>query len=241
MSHDDLQGPKAVISEWAVSRARPQLPDTWIGEKSHAERTDRPARYNAGTVKASSHDVTMLLQAWRGGDEEALHALVPLVHDELRRIARRSVRRDRANHSIQATLLVNEAFMRLVEVRRIDWRNRAHFLAMAARVMRRVLVDLARARRADKRGGGAILVSFDEEEMGVTRDADVVRLDDALEELATLDARKGRVVELRFFAGLTVDETAATLGVSSKTVLRDWEFARAWLRREVSREAAGDA
>lgn len=192
-------------------------------------------------VNGSSHDVTLLLKAWRSGDEEALRELVPIVHDELRRIASRNVRGDRANPSIQTTLLVNEAFMRLVEVRRVDWRNRAHFLAMAARVMRRVLVDLARARRADKRGGGLIRVSFDEDAFGTTRDADVVRLDDALEELAALDARKCQVVEMRFFAGLSVDETAATLGVSSKTVLRDWEFARAWLRREVSREGAGDA
>ncbi len=185
--------------------------------------------------------MTALLRAWSDGDDGALHALVPLVHDELRRIARRCVFGDRANHSMQATALVNEAFLRLVDVQRIDWRNRAHFLAMCARLMRRVLVDLARARHADKRGGGAVLVSFDEETMSASRAADVMRLDDALDALEAVDKRKSRVVELRFFGGLTVDETAATLNVSSKTVLRDWEFARAWLKRELTREATCDA
>ena len=194
-----------------------------------------------GTVPSSQRDVTVLLHAWRDGNEAALHALLPLVHDELRRIARRSIRGDRANRSIQATLLVNEVFLRLLDVRRVNWQSRAHFLAMSSRLMRRVLVDLARARRADKRGGGAILVSFDEEIVGGVQAADVSRLNDALDALAVLDDRKSRVVELRFFGGLTVDEVATALDVSSKTVLRDWEFARAWLQRELTREAAGDA
>jgi RNA polymerase sigma factor (TIGR02999 family) len=188
-----------------------------------------------------AHDVTALLRAWREGDDGALHALVPLVHDELHRVARRCVQGDRGHQSIQATLLVNEAFLRLVDVRQVDWQSRAHFLAMSARVMRRVLVDYARARTADKRGGGAIFVSFDENAFASTPAADVVRLHDALEALAALDARKSRVVELRFFGGLTVDETAAVLEVSPKTVLRDWEFARAWLQRELTRETGRDA
>lgn len=186
-------------------------------------------------------DVTGLLKAWRAGEEDALNALVPLVHDELRRLAGRCLRDDRGHHSIQATLLVNEAFLRLVDARRIDWQSRSHFLAMSARVMRRVLVDLARARRAGKRGGDAVFVSLDENAVGQAPGADVIRLNDALDALANLDERKSRVVELRFFGGLTVDEIAAALDVSSKTVLRDWEFARAWLHRELASGAVGDA
>jgi len=184
----------------------------------------------------------VLLRAWREGDETALDALMPLVHGELRRIARRCLHGERANHSVQATELVNEAYLRLVDVRQVDWQDRTHFLAMSARLMRRVLVDLARSRGADKRGGGAVRVTLDEAAIGgVAPDADVIRLDDALQALAALDGRKSRVVELRFFAGLTADETAVALQVSSKTVLRDWEFARAWLQRELTGEAGRDA
>ena len=187
-------------------------------------------------------EVTVLLKAWREGDEAALDALMPLVHDELRRIAGRCLHGERANHSVQATELVNEAFLRLVGVQHVDWQNRTHFLARSGRLLRRVLVDLARSRGADKRGGGAVRVTFDEAELGVRApDADVIRLDDALQALAALDDRKSRVVELRFFGGLTVDETASVLHVSSKTILRDWEFARAWLQRELSRETERDA
>ena len=189
-----------------------------------------------------SHDVTGLLKAWREGDEAALDALMPLVHEELRRIARGCLHGERAKHSVQATELVNEAFLRMVDVQHVDWQNRTHFLAMSARLMRRVLVDLARARAADKRGGGAVRVTLDEAALpGVAPHADVIRLDDALQALAALDERKSRVVELRFFGGLTADETAAALQVSSKTVRRDWEFARAWLQRELTRGDARDA
>jgi RNA polymerase sigma-70 factor, ECF subfamily len=189
-----------------------------------------------------THEATVLLRAWREGDEKALDALMPLVHDELRRIARRCLYGERANHSVQATELVNEAFLRLVDVQHVDWQNRTHFLAMSARLMRRVLVDLARSRGADKRGGGAVRVTLNDAAIGgVAPDADVIRLDDALRALADLDERKSRVVELRFFGGLTADETAVALRVSSKTVLRDWEFARAWLQRELTREAGRDA
>jgi RNA polymerase sigma factor (TIGR02999 family) len=185
--------------------------------------------------------VTVLLRAWSAGDATALEALMPLVHDELRRIARGCLYGERANHSVQATELVNEAYLRLVDVRQVDWQNRTHFLAMSARLMRRVLVDLARTRGADKRGGHAVRVALDDAAIGgVSPDADVIRLDDALQALAALDDRKSRVVELRFFGGLTVDETALALQVSSKTVLRDWEFARAWLQRELTRESGRD-
>jgi RNA polymerase sigma factor (TIGR02999 family) len=185
--------------------------------------------------------VTALLRAWRSGDDRALDALVPLVHDELHRIARRCLRGDRGNLSVQATGLVNEAFLRLVDVQHVDWHDRTHFFAMSARLMRRVLVDLARARLADKRGGGVVRVAFDENIVAAQPEADVARLDDALDALAAIDDRKSRVVELRFFGGLSVEETAAALGVSSKTVQRDWEFARAWLHRELTREVGRDA
>jgi len=170
----------------------------------------------------------------------ALEALMPLVHDELRRIARRCLYGQRANHSVQPTELVNEAFLRLAGVQEVNWQNRTHFMAMSARLMRRVLVDLARSRGADKRGGGAVRVTLDDATTGIAPNADVIRLDDALQALAAEDDRKSRVVELRFFGGLTVDEIAATLQVSSKTVLRDWEFARAWLERELTRAGRGD-
>jgi RNA polymerase sigma factor (TIGR02999 family) len=170
----------------------------------------------------------------------ALEALMPLVHDELRRIARRCLYGQRANHSVQPTELVNEAFLRLAGVQEVNWQNRKHFMSMSARLMRRVLVDLARSRGADKRGGGAVRVTLDDATTGIAPNADVIRLDDALQALAAEDDRKSRVVELRFFGGLTVDEIAATLQVSSKTVLRDWEFARAWLERELTRAGRGD-
>jgi len=159
---------------------------------------------------------------------------MPIVYQELRQIARRCLYGERAGHSVRATALVHEAYLRLVDVRQIDWRNRVHFLAMAARLMRRTLVDLARARRADKRGGDAVRVTFDEGLLPAQAiDDQVVRLDEALQALAALDERKCRVVELRFFGGLSVDETAEALRVSTKTVARDWEFARAWLQREL--------
>ena len=182
-------------------------------------------------------DVTTLLRAWGEGDEQALHELMPLVERELNRIARACLAGDRGYRSISATALVNEAFVRLVQIERINWQDRAHFLSVGARLMRRVLVDLARARRSDKRGGDAVRVSLDEAMLaGNQHDADVVRLDDALDALARMDPRKGRVIELRFFGGLSAEETAAVLDVSTKTVIRDWTFAKAWLQREMTPE-----
>jgi RNA polymerase sigma-70 factor, ECF subfamily len=183
---------------------------------------------------ADSPDVTGLLRAWRHGDQTALHHLIPVVERELNRIAHRCLLGEGASCSVSATALVNEAFLRLVDLKEIDWQDRTHFLAMSARLMRRVLVDLARARRAEKRGGDVVRVTFDEALLANgTREADLIRLDDALEALAAIDSRKGQVVELRFFGGLSVEETAAALDVSSKTVLRDWNFAKAWLQREM--------
>src|SRR5262249_556890 len=159
---------------------------------------------------------TGLLHAWRRGDEGALSALVPLVHEELHRMARGCLKRDRGNRSVQPTALVNEAFLRLVDTSRIEWQNRVHFLSMAARLMRRVLVDFGRARRAYKRGGAVLRVTFDEAAICDERGASLIELEDALRALAALDERKSRVVELRFFGGLSADESAAVLGVSSK-------------------------
>ena len=159
---------------------------------------------------------------------------MPLVQDELRRIARRCLAGERKGHSLQTTALVNEAYLRMVDVQRVRWQDRAHFLAMAARLMRRILVDIARAKRAQKRGAAAVRVTFDE--LAVSADEpghDLVALDDALVALAAFDERKSRVIEMRFFAGLSVDETASVLGVSVDTVMRDWKLARAWLLREL--------
>jgi RNA polymerase sigma factor (TIGR02999 family) len=181
--------------------------------------------------------VTRLLVAWGGGDQAALRRLTPLVHQELQRIARRCMRGERAGHSLQATALVNEAYMRLVDVQRVHWRDRAHFLAMAARLMRRILVDHARSRGYQKRGGGAIQVSLADGLLVTDKGYDLVALDDALTTLARLDLRKSGVVELRFFGGLTVEETAVALSVSPETVMRDWKLARAWLQRELRRGA----
>lgn len=179
--------------------------------------------------------VTDLLLAWRDGDGMAMKRLVPLVQGELHRIARRCMLAERPGLTLQATALVNEAYLRLVDVQRVNWQNRAHFLAMVARLMRRVLVDAARARQADKRGGGALRVTFDEALLARhARAIELVKLDEALDALAAIDARKAQVIELRFFSGLTLEETAEALGTSVKTVMRDWEFAKAWLRREMT-------
>ena len=179
--------------------------------------------------------MTGLLLAWRQGDDEALERLIPTVESELRRLARRYLARERPGHTLQATALVNEAYLRLVDVRRVDWQNRAHFLAMAARVMRRILVDAARAKGYQKRGGKAVRVTFDEGlPVAAPEEHDIVAIHEALEALARVDARKSRVVELRFFGGLSIEETASVLNVSSDTVKRDWRLARAWLLREMT-------
>ncbi len=190
----------------------------------------------------SSHDVTGLLVAWRSGDETALNRLIPIVHDELHRIARACLAGERPGHSLQATALVNEAYLRLIETQGVNWQNRAHFLAMAARVMRRVLVDFARARQYQKRGGGAVRVTLiDEVALSDEPGRDLVALDDALEALAALDERKSRVIEMRFFGGLSVKETAEALQVSPETVMRDWKLAKAWLLRQLRTDAGRNA
>jgi len=183
-------------------------------------------------------DITRLLIDWRGGDQAALERLMPLVHDELRRLARRHMAHERVGHTLQATALVNEAFVRLIDVRQVRWQDRAHFFAMSSRLMRRVLVDFARAKGYQKRGGGAQKVSFDEALVVATEPGqDLVALDDALNALAAFDARKAQVVEMRFFGGLSVEETAEALNVSVDTVMRDWKLAKAWLLRALKQSA----
>ena len=178
---------------------------------------------------------TELLRAWSQGDRSALDRLMPLVYNELHRLARRYMRQERPDHTLQATSLVNEAYLRLIDVNRVEWRNRAHFLALAAQMMRRILVESARSRLRQKRGGGAVHVSLEVHELPDLKEHDLVALNDALSGLATFDARMSQVVELRFFGGLTVDETAHVLNVSPETVNRDWKTAKAWLLREVKR------
>ena len=186
-------------------------------------------------IQDAPPNATMLLQAWSRGDKAAFDALVPLVHAELRRLARRYMRQERTGHTLQPTALVNEAYLRLIDLKQMQWQHRAHFLAMASRMMRRILVDSSRARRYQKRGGGAPKVSLDEALMVSSESArDLVALDDALNGLAAVDPRKGQVVEMRFFGGLTVDETAEALHVSVDTVTREWRLAKVWLLRELS-------
>lgn len=177
--------------------------------------------------------VTGLLMAWRGGNDAALEELVPLVHEELHRIARGCMRGERAGHSLQATALVNEAYLRLIGAQQVDWQNRVHFLAVSARLMRRILVDFARSKKYQKRGGGAQPVTLDEALVVAEPGRDLIALDEALDALGKLDERKARVVEMRFFGGLSVEETAAALGVSGDTVMRDWRLAKAFLLREL--------
>ena len=188
---------------------------------------------------AASPQITTLLIDWRKGDQAALERLIPLVHEELRRIARRHMAHERADHTLQATALVNEVYVRLVDIKQVNWHDRAHFLAMSSRLMRRILVDFARSKGYQKRGGGAQKVSFDEALIVSSEPGqDLIALDDALTALAAFDARKAQVVEMRFFGGLSVEETAAALRVSADTVMRDWKLAKAWLLRELKRSPA---
>ena len=180
------------------------------------------------------HPITALLHAWNGGDEEALAIVTPLVHAELRLMARRHLKSERAAYSLQVTGLVNECYLRLVDMQRVRWNDRAHFLAWSSRLMRRILVDFARERRAAKRGAGLQHLPLDEHLVAQETARDLVALDDALDALARIDERKSQVVELRFFGGLSTEEVAEVLKVSTKTVLRDWQLAKMWLFRELS-------
>jgi len=186
-------------------------------------------------MTAPPKDVTQLLVDWGKGDKQALDGLMPLVYDELHRIASRYLRRERQGHTLQTTALINEAYMRLVDQNRVSWQSRAHFFGVAAQMMRRILVDHARSHLYAKRGGGAQKLTLDEAiATPQERDLDLVALDDALTTLAEIDPQQGRIIELRFFGGLTIDETAEVLSISPATVKRDWNMAKAWLYGEIS-------
>jgi RNA polymerase sigma factor (TIGR02999 family) len=188
-------------------------------------------------TEVPKHEITELLQAWRQGDEHALEKLTPQVYRELHRAARGCMARERGGHTLQTTALINELYLRLFDLKLIDWQNRAHFFALCARQMRRILTDQARARQSHKRGGGAQPVSLDvAPAVAPEASADLVAVDDALNRLAKEDERKSQVVEMRFFGGLSVEETAEVLKVSPETVMRDWKLAKAWLLRDLSGE-----
>ena len=188
-------------------------------------------------MTSSSNSVSQLLIAWGQGDEAALEQLTPLVYDELHRLARRYMRRESPGHTLQTSALVNEAYLRLIDQRNVSWQNRSHFFGIASQLMRRILVDHARTKKRAKRGGSDVRVSLTEATVvAKNKELDVVALDEALERLAQLDEQQSKVVELRFFSGLTVEETAEVMGISKATVKRDWSMAKAWLHRELSRE-----
>jgi RNA polymerase sigma factor (TIGR02999 family) len=184
-------------------------------------------------------DVTQLLKDWSGGNKAALDALAPIVYNELRRLAASHLRRERPDHTLQATALVHEAYLKLIDQRNVQWQNRAHFFGIAAQMIRRLLVDHARTVKAAKRGGGVAALALDEA-LGVAekRDLEIESLDDALHALAEVDPQQARIVELRFFTGLSIEETAEALGISASTVKRDWVVAKAWLFRQLSRTGA---
>jgi RNA polymerase sigma factor (TIGR02999 family) len=210
---------------------------------AHIRRAEPPAGEQTHALGRRIDDIsrppqnpTALLLAWNQGDPDALEALLPLVYEELRQLAGRYMRGERIGHTLQATALVNEVYLRLIDVQRVRWQNRAHFFAMAARLMRRILVEAARARDARKRGAGTPIISLDEAlVVPIEPGSDLVALDEALTALAALDSRKSRVVEMRFFGGLSLDEAAEALQVSRDTVKRDWKMAKLWLLRELER------
>jgi RNA polymerase sigma factor (TIGR02999 family) len=203
-------------------------------------------RYRAGYNQARAvrvgedkpNEITRLLKAWGGGDEAAMERLAPMVYQELHRMARRYMNHEAPGNTLQTTALVNEAYLRLAGAGDVDWQDRAHFFAISAQMMRRILVDAARARRSEKRGGPAARLNFDQvPDVAPSRGRDLIALDDALNELAKLDPRKVRVIEMRFFGGLSVEQTAAILQISPQSVMRDWKLAKAWLTREISGKA----
>ena len=190
-------------------------------------------------IQPQAHDVTQLLQAWGQGENAALEQMVPIVYHELKRIAHRYMAGERQSHTLQTTALVNEVYGKLIDSQKVNWQNRAHFFAICAQLMRRILVDFARSRGYQKRGGGVEKITLVEDLLGPReRGRDLVALDDALKALADLDPRKSQVVELRFFGGLSVEETAEVLKVCPDTVMRDWKMAKLWLGRELRHSAA---
>ena len=192
-------------------------------------------------VAPSPKEVTRLLVDWSKGDQAALDELIPLVYDELRRVARRYMRRESQGHTLQTSALVNEAYLRLIDQNSVQWQNRAHFFGVAAQLMRRILVDHARSRLRAKRGGGVQMVSLTEQAVADKEVAEVIALDNALKNLAEMDPRKSQIVEMKFFGGLTTEEVAEVLKVTSRTVEREWRKAKAWLNRAISKGATNEA
>jgi len=225
-----------------VERLHPGKRETWrrtttTENNSLLSSLSRKIEALAAFMGEETTSVTHLLKAWSGGDQEALGDLTPKVYLELRRMAAKYMRKERPGDSLQATALVHEVFLRLVEVDNVTWQDRAHFFAVSANMMRRILVDRARAKNMNKRGRGSVHVNFDDapEIASRSRDREMVAIDDALNELADIDPRKARVIELRFFGGLSVEETAEVLKISLQSVMRDWKMARAWLLTELTR------
>lgn len=189
--------------------------------------------------KPASQEVTKLLLAWRQGKQEALDELMPIVYEELRRQAHHYMQGEKKGHSLQTTALINETYLRLMDCSKVSWKNRMHFFAVTAQMMRRILVDYARAHRYQKRGGGLKKITLDQNQIpSIGRDPDLVALDEALKALAAVDDRRSRIVELRFFGGLSIEETAEVLGVCADTVVRDWRLAKTWLAHEMKKPAA---
>lgn len=205
-----------------------------IGRGQEARAVSRESQ--TGPKEKEASETTMLLRAWAGGDRDALERLTPRVYRTLRRIAGHHLKNERAGDSLQATALVHEAYLELIDINNVDWQHRAHFFAVSAQIMRHILLDRARRRVAAKRGGHAERVDLDQvPDLSADRARELIALEDALNALAAIDARKARVVELRFFGGLSVEESAAVLDVSPETVMRDWKFARSWLHAEMNR------
>ena len=186
---------------------------------------------------SASHDITRLLQSWSEGDEQALEQLTPILYRELHRMAHRYMRQERPGHTLQTTALINETYLRLMNWKNVRWQNRAQFFGVSARLMRKILVDFARSRNYAKRGAGACVITLEEfPDVSRNRARDILALDEALQRFAAIDPRKSRIVELRFFGGLTLEETAEVLNVSSRTIRREWELAKVWLSREMNAE-----
>lgn len=207
------------------------------GKSDRIAETTVAKRGFSWMTQASRHEVTQLLIEWSNGDKAALDKLIPLIHEELRRLAHHYMSRERPGHTLQTTALVDEAYVRLVNRKDVHWQNRAHFFAISAQLMRSILVDHARSHAYTKRGGGARKISLDETMIvSQQRAAEVIALDDVLKELASFDPQQSRIVELRFFGGLTIEETAEVLNLSPATIKREWSTAKAWLYRELSKE-----
>ena len=207
-----------------------------------AEPSNLACGHSENTVKTSKTNITQLLVAWSEGDEQALEQLTPIVYQDLQRIAHKYLRGERAGHTLETAALVNEAYLRLVDASAVQWQNRAHFFSVAARMMRRILVDFSRSRRQLKRAGNAQRVTFNEAlPVAAPWDVDLLALDDALKDLHQLDPRKAQIVELRFFGGLSVEETASVMGVAPITTMREWKKAKAWLLVQLDRGKQDDA